>query len=257
MQQAQQQAGHVAEQAKQQITSRLESQKGRASDAMQNISEALHQAGQHLRDHGQAPVGDCMDWAAREAEQITRYIQNKSVDQFVDDAEQFARRNPAVFLGGAFALGFLAARFLKSSSPTGSDLQRDSAALPRPTSSMSGWDRPMSNVPASNAPDWKPPSSSAPGWSTPTPNIPSWSPPSSTMAGRSASPTNTPGSLTDIPSTPASTSPASTAGTSELSASKASSSTIGTSRMPASNTLNRDAQASSPGPQDSLADEDE
>src|SRR5947207_10513284 len=56
LQQAQQQAGNVAEQARQQITSRLESQKGRAAEGLQSIAEALHQAGQHLREHGQAPV---------------------------------------------------------------------------------------------------------------------------------------------------------------------------------------------------------
>ena len=31
------------------------------------------------------------------------------------DAESYARRNPAVFLGSAFVLGILAARFFKSS----------------------------------------------------------------------------------------------------------------------------------------------
>ena len=32
----------------------------------------------------------------------------------MSDAEDWARRNPALFLGGAFALGLLASRFLKS-----------------------------------------------------------------------------------------------------------------------------------------------
>jgi len=35
----------------------------------------------------------------------------------VDDAERLAHRQPALFVGGAFALGLLAARFLKSSKP--------------------------------------------------------------------------------------------------------------------------------------------
>ena len=33
------------------------------------------------------------------------------------DAQRLARRQPALFVGGAFALGLLGARFLKSSSP--------------------------------------------------------------------------------------------------------------------------------------------
>ena len=35
----------------------------------------------------------------------------------VTQVEQYARRQPAIFLGGAFALGLLGARFLKSSNP--------------------------------------------------------------------------------------------------------------------------------------------
>ena len=33
------------------------------------------------------------------------------------DLESFARRNPAIFIGAAFGVGFLVARFLKSTPP--------------------------------------------------------------------------------------------------------------------------------------------
>jgi len=39
--------------------------------------------------------------------------------------EGYARRNPAVFVGAAFALGFLAARFLKTSSPNQALMQQN------------------------------------------------------------------------------------------------------------------------------------
>jgi hypothetical protein len=42
----------------------------------------------------------------------------------VRDAENYARREPLIFLGAAFAVGFIAARFLKASSP-GSDYARE------------------------------------------------------------------------------------------------------------------------------------
>jgi hypothetical protein len=37
----------------------------------------------------------------------------------IDDVEDFARREPAVFIGGAIAIGLVAARFLKSSRRSG------------------------------------------------------------------------------------------------------------------------------------------
>ena len=40
-------------------------------------------------------------------------------DLIVRDLQDFARREPALVLGGAFALGFLAARFLKVGGPGG------------------------------------------------------------------------------------------------------------------------------------------
>jgi hypothetical protein len=55
-----------------------------------------------------------MDKAADQVEQLAGYLQSRDVNQIVADAEGFARSRPSVFLGGAFALGFLLSRFLKS-----------------------------------------------------------------------------------------------------------------------------------------------
>lgn len=42
-------------------------------------------------------------------------IQQKDIDEVIRETEDFARVQPAIFLGGAALLGFVAARFLKSS----------------------------------------------------------------------------------------------------------------------------------------------
>ena len=42
-------------------------------------------------------------------------LKNKDVTELLNDAQRLARRQPALFVGGAFALGLLGARFLKSS----------------------------------------------------------------------------------------------------------------------------------------------
>jgi hypothetical protein len=57
-----------------------------------------------------------MDRAAGGVSEISSYLRDRNVDDMLADAEDFARRQPELFLGGAFALGMLAARFFKSSS---------------------------------------------------------------------------------------------------------------------------------------------
>ncbi len=52
--------------------------------------------------------------AARKLEDSARYFEDADLRTIASDVESFARQNPALFLGGAFAAGLLAARFLKS-----------------------------------------------------------------------------------------------------------------------------------------------
>ncbi len=55
--------------------------------------------------------------AADKMEQAANYFERTDLRGFARDIETYARANPVVFLGGAFTLGILAARFLKSSPP--------------------------------------------------------------------------------------------------------------------------------------------
>jgi hypothetical protein len=51
-------------------------------------------------------------------ERLGGYLRQRDTGQIVTDLEGFARRQPMVFAGGAFALGMLAVRFLRSGSQT-------------------------------------------------------------------------------------------------------------------------------------------
>ena len=53
--------------------------------------------------------------AAKKLEQAAKYFERTDLKGLVRDVETYARSNPAIFLGGAFAAGILAARFFKSS----------------------------------------------------------------------------------------------------------------------------------------------
>ena len=118
--QAKQKAGELTDQAKQQATQQLASQKERASTSLSSISKALHDASGTLRNEDQGAVAGYVDDAARQMEQFADVLQNRSVGELLDEAKRYARREPAIFLGGAMVLGLFGARFLKSSSPDAS-----------------------------------------------------------------------------------------------------------------------------------------
>jgi gas vesicle protein len=116
-QQAQQTAGQMADQAKQQATSLAHSRKTQATQNLDGVAQALRSSQQQLQSNGQTTPAQVLDLAAGQVEKISGYLQSHSVNEVLADAEQFARQQPALFLGGAFAIGFALSRFLKSTPP--------------------------------------------------------------------------------------------------------------------------------------------
>ncbi len=114
-QQARQQASQLANQGSQQIKSQLGNQKHQATQRMTPVQTALRETGQQLRNQGQG-LAQYADSAADQVERFSRYLRENEVDQILDDGRSVARRRPGLFLGSAATLGFLASRFLKSSS---------------------------------------------------------------------------------------------------------------------------------------------
>ncbi len=120
-------AGQVADQAKavvgdtagkvrDQALSQIDAQKGRATDALSNISQAVRKTGDHLREQDQASIAQYADAAAEQLDRFSTYLNNRDIGQMSTELQHFARRQPAIFLGGALVAGLIAARFLKSSS---------------------------------------------------------------------------------------------------------------------------------------------
>lgn len=118
-QQARQKAGELANQGGEQIKSQLANQKHQVAQRMMPVQTALRETAQQLRKQNQDSVGQYADSAANQVERFSGYLRETDVDQMLAEARSFARRKPALFLGGATVLGFLGARFLKSSSQDG------------------------------------------------------------------------------------------------------------------------------------------
>jgi hypothetical protein len=113
----------MKEQVAGQATGRLEEQKTAASSGIGTVAHAFRQTGKSLRGQEQEGVAQYIDQAADRLEQFSHYLGERDLGELARDAEQFARREPALFLGGAFAIGMLAARFLKSSGSNGTGSQ--------------------------------------------------------------------------------------------------------------------------------------
>jgi len=106
-------AGRVREQAAVQLSK----QKDRATDGLGSVAQAVRDTTQHLRNHQHETVAEYAEKAARQIERLSEGLRNKDVGELLNDAQDLARRRPALFVGGAFAAGLLGARFLKSSAP--------------------------------------------------------------------------------------------------------------------------------------------
>lgn len=112
----QEMAGQVVDQARDQVRSQLSSQKERAAEGLGGVAEALRLTSEQLRERDQATFGDYAASAAEMVERFSGHLKERDINQMIWEIESFGRRQPALFMGGAFALGFLASRFLKSSS---------------------------------------------------------------------------------------------------------------------------------------------
>lgn len=145
MDDAREKARQAASDAQQKISSelrtRVDTTKSRTADTLGSVARALSQSAQQLRTENESTTGDYVQRIENQVRRASDYLRNTNTDDMVRNAEDFARRQPAVFLGGAFVLGFLAARLVKSSqgAQSGGSIPHDRSLVPQ--SSMWTGDR--------------------------------------------------------------------------------------------------------------------
>jgi hypothetical protein len=102
----------VTQSAEALIKSEVGKRAGKGARDLDEVANAIRQATGALRDNSAAP------YVGKAADQITRvsgFLRTASTQNVVRDVESFARREPLLFLGGAFVLGIFGARLMKSS----------------------------------------------------------------------------------------------------------------------------------------------
>ena len=122
---------------KQRVTSRVDEQKNRAADGIGGIADVFRNAGNELRTENEA-LASYVDMASDQMRRFADQIRERGVDEMMEDVTRFARRRPALFIGGAFLVGIGIARFLKSTSASGGDRNYDSFSSVDPMTAGTG-----------------------------------------------------------------------------------------------------------------------
>ena len=115
----------VLDRVRERASEQLSSQKDRATDGLGTLANAVRETTRPLRDQQYGMIADYVEQAADRLEKFSANLRDRDLSELVDDAQRFARRQPALFLATTFTAGVLAARFLKSSAPTGRSGSRD------------------------------------------------------------------------------------------------------------------------------------
>jgi len=109
--QAKRTVAQVGEQAKQNVGSRM----GEVAEELGTVADAVRQTSEELSAQDQTGIARYGTRIADQIESVSSYLNERGVEDVLTDVEDLARRQPALFLGGALMLGILVGRFLRSS----------------------------------------------------------------------------------------------------------------------------------------------
>lgn len=110
------------------VKSALNQQKTVGADYIGSIAQAATRAAMEFENIPQA--AHYIRQAANQVESVADAVRTRDMRELVGEVQTFARRQPALFFGGALILGFAALRFLKSSAAPSQSTNGDFAHRP-------------------------------------------------------------------------------------------------------------------------------
>jgi len=146
----------MIDRVKERAAAQLSNQKDKATDGLGSVAQMVRQGTQQLRDQQHDTLAGYVDSAADQIDRLSRQLRDKDVGELVELAQDMARRRPAMFIGSAFALGVVGARFFKSSSDDhdGRDTSFERSRSYRPSSGdVYGSSRGTTAYPGTSQPD--------------------------------------------------------------------------------------------------------
>jgi hypothetical protein len=123
-QQATETAGHLAERAADLGLRQADRGRQQAADGIDNVAESIRRVSLDMQSD-QPAIAGAASTAAEQAERVAQYLRQTDAREIISKVEDVARRQPLIFIGGAFVLGFAASRFLKAAGGnSSSDMDR-------------------------------------------------------------------------------------------------------------------------------------
>lgn len=107
-------ASQVADKTRSAVQSGFSARTTKSALELSELAEALRMTSRRLEGNVGASF---IDNAASRIERVSDALNHSDMRQVVQNVESFARREPLLFLGGAFAVGVLGSRFLRSAVP--------------------------------------------------------------------------------------------------------------------------------------------
>lgn len=145
---AQQKAKETTDTMRARMRDQVDQRSTQAGQQVHSTAQALRTTSERLREEGQDGPARATERAAEQAEKLGGYLERSDGDRILRDVEDFGRRQPMAVAAAGLALGFAASRFLKASSRSRYEQDRDRrepdraipaartpapAATPRPT----------------------------------------------------------------------------------------------------------------------------
>lgn len=109
------QARTSVQNAKDRAGSAFTERKGQLSGQITGVAGAVRRGTEQLRDEGHGQIAEYAESLADSVDRAGTYLRDADIHRLRNDLEDLARRQPVLVVGGALALGVIAARFLRSS----------------------------------------------------------------------------------------------------------------------------------------------
>ena len=108
-------ARQAADEAQRTANAYAEQGRAAAAGGISDFASAIRRASDELGQRDQDLAARLVSQAASSLEDIANTVSHTSVDDVMHSMKGFARRNPAVFVGGAVLAGLAVGRFLRAS----------------------------------------------------------------------------------------------------------------------------------------------
>ena len=122
-QQATEGVGHLAERAADVGIQQADRGREMAVEGIDKVAQTVRRLSTDM-EIDQPQIASAASTAADQADRLAQYLRENDARQIMSSIESAARRQPLIFLGGAFVLGLAASRFIKAAGGGGSTQPR-------------------------------------------------------------------------------------------------------------------------------------